>query len=501
MDAARTRNRRRPRRGTLTIPALATLLVLSGCGTRIPHEDVLAATAPREVSLSAETIQRLRQPNDSTSASRPSRTSGPAEPAPKSSPPRASYANAETKNGAAPPALAAATSSTSALPPPQTKAKSSPAARPCAGNEAPVPVGQVGTFSGVGGAVTVSARSTLAAWVASVNDGGGIRCHPLRLYTVDDGGDPAKAAAAIGELVRHRGVVALLGNITTLTIGGFRSTVESLKVPAIGGELISPDWNQSPYMFPTGAGIDSQLAGMIRGGVLEGKKRLGLAYCVEASVCTYTKRTIEGGLAARAGAQLAYSSPVSLTQTDFTAQCLNAKNAGVDLLALAVDGASMTRIARSCEAIGYRPLLAAVATTLSSANGRDPGLRAFGVVSSTGLAPWINDDVPGLRRYRETLHRYAPNIQPDAISLLAWSSGTLFEAAMERLDANETTTRIDAGGVLTGLGRIRNETLGGLTTRLSFQPDQPHPTSGCVYLTRLSRSGWAAPLGSRPTCL
>jgi branched-chain amino acid transport system substrate-binding protein len=234
--------------------------------------------------------------------------------------------------------------------------------------------------------------------------------------------------------------------------------------------------------------------------VSAGHRHLGFLYCVEVSACSYAQKRIHDGGATAAGAQLVYESAVSITQPDYTAQCLNARNAGVDLLGLAVDGASMTRVARSCEAVGYRPLLAASAATMSPANAEDPGLRSFGLVSAGGVAPWTNADTPGLRAFHDAVTRLAPGLQPDGEAVIAWSSGKLLEAAIAQLTPAEQAGTLSADLVVKGLGAIQNETLDGLTARLSFTPGKPAVSSGCVWFERLGPSGWSAPNGSRPVC-
>jgi branched-chain amino acid transport system substrate-binding protein len=55
---------------------------------------------------------------------------------------------------------------------------------------------------------------------------------------------------------------------------------------------------------------------------------------------------------------------------------------------------------------------------------------------------------------------------------------------------------------VSGLGRIKNETLGGLVPPITFSPGQPAaPRLDCVFLELLTRSGWTAPAGSSPVCI
>jgi branched-chain amino acid transport system substrate-binding protein len=144
-----------------------------------------------------------------------------------------------------------------------------------------------------------------------------------------------------------------------------------------------------------------------------------LIYCVEVASCTSADKEPKNGGAKSAGGDMVYDTPVSITQPDHTAQCLNARNAGVDLFALALDGASMTRLARSCASIGYRPLIGVSAATFSLKNAQDPDLRSFGMVSESPVAPWMAQDTPATRAFHAAMARYAPDVQPDGEAVLA----------------------------------------------------------------------------------
>jgi branched-chain amino acid transport system substrate-binding protein len=189
-------------------------------------------------------------------------------------------------------------------------------------------------------------------------------------------------------------------------------------------------------------------------------------------------------------------------QTDYTAQCLNARKAGADQLMLAMDGASMIRVARSCAAVGYRPLLSAVATQLSPAQAADETLRSLGLATATPTAPWLHTDSPALRRYHAVLARYAPDIPPDAESMGAWAAAQLLQAAVDELTPTAARASLSAADLLTGLGQVHDATLGGLSGPITFRPGQPHATSnGCLFYELLGAPGWSAPPGNTPSCL
>jgi hypothetical protein len=209
-------------RGRFARPVMAFVVALSaGCGTRVSGTEVLAAAGGGTVGLDPATIAALRRPPaaDPGTVYAATRTRGvdkplEAAPAPAAAPgaartagttgagpPHRAVARAPAGVGAnlsAPvnnverPATAPGRSTVAAAP--------APAAAGCAAPLAPVAVGQVGTFSGVVGALTAGSRAALAAWAKDVNAHGGLACHPVRLYSQDDAGDPGQAAAAVKDL-------------------------------------------------------------------------------------------------------------------------------------------------------------------------------------------------------------------------------------------------------------------------------------------------------------
>jgi branched-chain amino acid transport system substrate-binding protein len=198
---------------------------------------------------------------------------------------------------------------------------------------------------------------------------------------------------------------------------------------------------------------------------------------------------------------MVYSSPVSLTQTDFTAQCQNAKSAGVQSFGMGVDGSAIARVARSCAAIGYFPQFASGGGVISPPQAKEPGIRRNTLTTSSGTAPWFLTDTPGQKEYAAALQRYSPGMEPDGNSMQAWASMKLVEAAVRNLGVEARAKPLLAADLITGLGKVKNETLDGLAPTFSFSPgQQAAPKLHCVYFELLSDKGWTAPNGSKPVC-
>lgn len=358
-------------------------------------------------------------------------------------------------------------------------------------------IGQVGHFSGILGPLTGPARTGLAAWAKDVNARGGIACRPIQLFVVDDAADAGRTASLVGQLVNEKKVVALVAAFSPLTSAALAQAAARHKVPVVGGDVASYEWHESPWFFPQGGGLRTRPYGVIKQAVEDGHTKFGLLYCVENPSCTTLAQTLEKEKTVeKAGGQVVSSSPVSLIQPDYTAQCQNAKNAGATALGVAMDGSAINRLLRSCESIGFRPPIVTDSLLISAANAQDPLLRRNGVISVNITAPWMLDDTPGQRAYRAAMGTYAPGAPLDSGSILAWTSGKLFEKAFAGSEVGEPTS----AGVVAAMGRIRGETLEGLTPPLSFRPGKPAVETPCLYYTRLDEKGWSAPRGSKPVC-
>jgi branched-chain amino acid transport system substrate-binding protein len=484
------------RRATALVAVAAiSALLLTGCGTRAPESEIRAGSGGGPVTLDESSIAAVKSalPATGTAASSSTATGGaPAAPATVGGAAPSTGVNTPTTPTGGQPAAAR----------PGSPAAPAAVAASCATKGVPVAVGQVGTYSGVTGSISAPGRTALAVWAQDVNARGGLACHPVVVFNRDDGGDPSRAAAEVQDLVNVQKIVALVGSTVAFSVSGFRTAVEAAKVPAIGGELIAPDWNESPWMFPQGASIGDQIVGLIKQSADNGKKKLAYLYCVEVSACTYADKVIQAGAAKRAGAEIVYKSAISITQTDFTAQCQNAKNAGANQLALGMDGSAMIRVARSCSALGYKPVFSGVGGTISPAQATDELLRSFNLATATSAAPWMLSDTPGLKQYQAALARYAPGLAPDGASVSVWTSAALLEKAVSLAGDAARTGPLTTAAVVAGLGKIKNETLGGLTGPLTFKPGQSKATSSaCVFYELLTPQGWTAPRGSKTICV
>lgn len=369
----------------------------------------------------------------------------------------------------------------------------------CTRQLSPIIIGQVGGFTGLVSNTLAGAKIGLPVWVAATNAKGGVACHPIRLVQADDASDASKSSSAVRDLVENKKAIALVGSAVPISIAGFRSAVESVKVPAVGGDSLNPDWNESPMLFPQGTTFAGTVIGGTKQNADRGKKKLGLVYCVEAANCTDAYQVLKNGGAAKAGANVVYESQVSLTSTDYSAQCQAAKSAGADQLLLAMDGSAIQRFERSCAALNYFPAVATSAIAIGSVVSNDKNARKSTVSVGHIVFPWMRTDTPAQIAYAEAMKKYAPDADSDGSTSQTWVAGEMFRFAIESLGA-EAQKDITTAMVFKGLGNIKNQTFGGLTTPVTITIGQARaPENNCYFPVLLQDNGWGA-TSSKPTC-
>ncbi|MGQ0468196.1 MAG: ABC transporter substrate-binding protein [Sporichthyaceae bacterium] len=482
-------------RAIRTVGVLLGCALLAGCGGRVSAGEVLAGAGGGAVTVQLPPDVFSRQLAPARPAPQPRAAA--ADPAPAASEPAAPAAQTPAQAAFPLPVAAAKQSAASGR-----KAKAATASAPaqCPPGLPPLRLGQIGAFSGVVGPLTASGRQGLAVWAKAANAAGGVACRRVEVYSVDDGADPARTAAGVADLVREKRVVALVATFSELTQAALKAAAEQHKVPVIGGVVTAYEWNESPYLFPQGASLRSQAYALARQSVLDGKDKMALLYCVETSTCTRIAKELDGELGRKAGLEVVYSSPVSLVATDYTAQCQNAKMAGAQSLGVAMDGSATSRVVRSCATLGYFPAVVTSAFVLGPVGAADPGIRRNGVLTESVVAPWMLSDTPGQRAYQAAMKAHAPDVATDSGSILSWAAGKLFEAALARVGDSARTGVVGSGEILVGLGRIKGETLDGLTPPITFVAGKPAPDVKCVYYLRLGKDGWTAPNGTKYSC-
>ena len=516
----------------VALSLLAGLLVTAGCGTRARDEDLHAArygarnaaatsAAGAEVAptaadaaapgaadtvSSASPAAEAASPDDDSSAtglgsaagSAPGSSARPASGSKGKATGAAVAAGSPAGSTAGRPAAGGGTPQTAAAPAPGGGVPA-PVPGPGSGVKAALTIGSITHMSGPAASGTLPGLDGLQLWVKATNAKGGVNGHLIKLLVADDNTDNARHRQLTQEFVEQKGAIAFVQNGEALTGSASVDYLKANGVPdinSIGGNTYFYD---SPVHFPLVAHgeefVKASLYNSADYAKQKGVKKYGLIACTEAQVCNDTER-LNGNAenVKAAGMELAYKSRASLAQPDFTAECIGARNAGVQILQIALDGNSVARVAASCARQNYKPLFTVFGAIAFDKMKDNPDLDGL-TVNANGFPYFICGD-PATAEFCDAQRKYGP-VQVYGIgNSIGWTAGKAFELAAR----NVSDTKPTSAEILEGLWSFKNETLGGLTHPLTFNKGQNASRKACWWQLVLVKGKWTAPNGMQVAC-
>ena len=365
----------------------------------------------------------------------------------------------------------------------------------------PIVIGFIGYLSGFGSSTAIPPRDAFQAWVKMVNAAGGINGHPVQLLVGDDGGSASADVSIAQQFVQNQGAVALSWASTDPS--AIASFAQSHSVPVVGSEEGGPAWYQNPYMFPTSPDQRAGLWGAVRIAKNAGATKVATIVCVESpAVCSSTDQLFTQ-YAQEDGVQVVYHGQVSLTQPDYTADCLQTRSSGAQLVFMALDDNSVIRFTQSCARQGYNPIWMTGIGDDSMA--KFPQLD--GMLSAIGTFPWtLHSGSPGLVEYYRALQQYAPTLLSNGFTTQSWgwtSAKVLQEAITLGTAHLKPSDKVTSQNILTGLWSMRNDTVDGLLPgqlARTYIQGKPTDTVYCAFEMKVAGGQWTAPQGLTPIC-
>jgi ABC-type branched-subunit amino acid transport system substrate-binding protein len=339
-------------------------------------------------------------------------------------------------------------------------------------------VGAVGTFSGPVGALVKDAVTGMRVWAQWINARGGISGHPIELLVGDDGGDPARFIAIQRQFVEERDVVAFLYCTLGFSPNGNNKYLDSKRIFTLGTEGGLDTAYQNPWVLtPTPTGLtnaDSMLLALGEAARALGKSKFAVFACSDFGLCDNFDRRMSNPEALKAvGFQLVARGRPSLTQPDYTSQCLSAKQGGAEIIFLALDTASLRRFASDCARQNYHPVLGTADTLTLSTLPDDANVD--GLIVAAKLAPWTDPSVPGIAEAIEAFGQYAPGATINGGNTNGWILGRFFESIGKKFPAGAVT----AADVEAGVYAVKNDNLDGLTYPITMSKGQPMQRQLC----------------------
>ncbi|HVE27959.1 MAG TPA: ABC transporter substrate-binding protein, partial [Sporichthya sp.] len=364
-----------------------------------------------------------------------------------------------------------------------------------------VAVGNVSTLSGVLGELFAPIVPALDTFVASQNACGGLNGHKIAFFQADDQGDPSTAITKVTDLITKRHVLAFVGNIQVMTVDAVIPTVKKYGIPLIGGDIATSTWFSNPLLFPQGGPPQSVSYGHLLGATrYHHADRVGHLYCIEvARSCNEINRALME-LAPGLGATMVKEAQASITSPSYVSQCLDFQNAKVEALVMSLDAASMARLGRSCEQVGYHPKLMAYPLAVGNEKQFLGSKWLANTYVPMNVFPWTADATPAQRYFHAMMTKYNPGVDSGGAASIAWTAGALLVAASADLSPVNPTTQQFLDALWQFRGQKFTE-LGGLSGPKSFRENESPRVPYCLFaaVSNDDDSGWRTPTAT-PTC-
>lgn len=308
------------------------------------------------------------------------------------------------------------------------------------------------------------------AFVATVNDKGGINGRKLELVNQDDGFDPQRAVTNAQYLIDQAGVFAIWGNVGSAQSSAVLPVTEASKTPflfpyALGRDMTTPT---KPYVFSiaTPAFVQNQALSqyMAQDPKFKGKK-VGLLVINSQD----GQETADGFKAGPAADQTVSTQTYERNVTTFKSQLLAFKQAGAEVIYTGVADTQFAKILSEANELGMLQGHTYFGSTGTVTNNtftlaKELAEGAYGLVFAAQNAA---GDEPGAKALRDAMAKHKPGEQIGTFSVHAWLSGLILEEALK--DAGDC---VNADTLKKAMEGITGFDTGGLSGPISFGPDK-----------------------------
>jgi ABC-type branched-subunit amino acid transport system substrate-binding protein len=211
-------------------------------------------------------------------------------------------------------------------------------------------IGQSAALSGAQADFGKDIRDGALAYFETINQQGGLNGRRIRLVSLDDGGNDAKAKENTLQLINQEKALALFGYIARpSSIAGAKVASEA-KVPFLAPFSGTPAlYRFDPYVFTVRASYDDELAGMVQQLVATGHKRIGFAYLNDARQVNVP---LVEKLLAQHGLKPTVLIGLDRTSGEVTAQAKELVNSNPEVLLALANNLPLTALTREARKLG-----------------------------------------------------------------------------------------------------------------------------------------------------
>jgi len=345
----------------------------------------------------------------------------------------------------------------------------------------------------------------IKAWGDYINAKGGLNGHPVTFDIQDTKSDAATAQSELDAMVAKKPVLILLES--SATEAALAASLAATNIPVMGVGYAPAVWggyieafklacsadagapvacalpNAFPLATTFGAVVDEQ----VLGAKAAGATKLATAACAEIEACSQAE-PVFAATATAVGVADTGAVKVDSTKGDYSAECIQWIQQGVDFIQISGSSALGASLFSSCTDQGYTGIFGASAGSVSGDLIATKGITLAGGINGF---PWWVDDAP--------VKEYADAMKAGGITDLgiAGPSGTVVWSALQ-LFAKANATLSDAptaAETLKNMFTVKDETLDGLIAPVTFTEGQPAKSRDCFWPYILKDGKFTNPLG------
>ena len=364
---------------------------------------------------------------------------------------------------------------------------------------APITIGIACSCTGpLGPGIAVSPPG-FEAWAKYENAHGGLNGHQISVVLKDDAANPGTALTNVEQMVTQDHISVLLDDSQGDT--AFASFVDQHHIPVIGGSSTSDLFLSDPNWFTPGETVDTYFLFYMAAAKKIGLKNVGQFYCAESTVCQQGVPSFRADAKAY-GLTVGYVSSISYSAPNYTAQCLAAKQAGVQVLNVADAAFVAERVGQNCVTQGYNPWYVAGGATISGAFPVSPGFQNHFLGAEDDI-PYFDTAVPGVKTFVNAMKKYYPatltNSNYTDGTIQNWITGLVLAQAVKAANAGSSGP-ITTAEIYKGLYTFHNQTLNGMAPPLTYKKGVPNPVH-CWFWIKAQGSKFTTPYGLKPDCV
>jgi branched-chain amino acid transport system substrate-binding protein len=373
-----------------------------------------------------------------------------------------------------------------------------PAATGGAAQNSPIVIGVVCSCTGALASSVEVGPPAYQAWASYQNAHGGLNGHQIKVIVKDDAASPATSLSEVTSMVTGDHIAVLVDDSNADT--AFATYIDSQHIPVIGGGSQSDVLLTDSNFFAPGQTVDDYFVNYMEAAKKVGVKNIAQLYCAESPICQQGVAPFKATAKAE-GITAGYVSSISFSSPSYTAECLAAKQAGVQIMNVADAVTVVQHVASDCLKQGYTPWQLALDGGVSQAFASSPGIENKFIGSEPDI-PFFSKIAP-VKTMNAALKKYAnaktlgnPNYNEEAVQ--NWVSGLLLADAVKKSNAGSKGP-ITPAQIYKGLYAMHGDTLNGMAPPLTFKQGQPNPVH-CWFWIRIQNNKFTTPYGTAPVC-